>query len=292
MRHPLWKLLAGLAMLSIYYQSLFGRAAHVASRGGSMPAEEARQLSDRSRQFIDAGDDLRALRVTLRLHDAFPQNHVYLRRLAGIYHRSHRPREEAQAWEDYMVSAPIAGEACPQIGRAWEAAGEIGKATAAFERCLSVNPNDADSILYLALAYEHSGQPDKARVLYARGVALAPDYADLILGKARMQLRDGHPGEAGASAIAILRKHPDMVDALLVAGIALRREGKLEAAKGYLSHGARLSPRYADLIRQLAEIAESEHDLAASLAYYDRLAELKPGDPEIEAHRQRLRGRA
>ncbi|HVT01905.1 MAG TPA: tetratricopeptide repeat protein [Thermoanaerobaculia bacterium] len=290
MRHPLWKLLASLTMLSIYYWALFGRVAAGPVSTGPMPAEEARRLSDRSKQFIEQGDDVRALVVTQRLHDAFPQNHVYLRRLADIYHRSRRPREEAQAWEDFMVSAPTPGEGCPQIGRAWQAAGDIGKSTAAFERCLSVNPGDADSILFLALAYEHSGQPDKARELYARGVALAPEYADLVVGSARMQLREGRYVEAAASMTKLLEKHPQMVDALLVAGIALRREGNFDGARRYLTKGVELSPGYADFYWQLAEIAEREHDTTAALRYYDKLAELKPDDAEIEARRRRLRG--
>src|ERR1039457_5327627 len=110
-----------------------------------------------------------ALAAALKLHDAYPGNHLYLEMAAESYGRMGDHQHEAEFWEKYFDSAPNPVAACPQIGEAYWKQGRTDEAVTAYERCLARNPENADSIFYLAHALELAGKLDRAAGLYRRG---------------------------------------------------------------------------------------------------------------------------
>ncbi|MGH6913038.1 MAG: tetratricopeptide repeat protein, partial [Geminicoccales bacterium] len=111
---------------------------------------------------------------------------------------------------------------------------------AAYERALSLNPNDADMMADMADALSACGKPDEAVTLLERAMRLNPCYPDWylwLLGGAYYQMRDyeqaiattnsmhnlaegrrvlaasyaqlGRMGEARAQAEEVLKVHPD-----------------------------------------------------------------------------------
>jgi tetratricopeptide (TPR) repeat protein len=184
-------------------------------------------------------------------------------------------------WEEFLVHAPLPIEGCPQIGQAYEKQGSPKQAIEAFEKCLALDPNGADSILYLALALEHNGETAHAAALYERGIALSPGYGDLRTGLARMRLRQGRAADARKLACGVLDKTPTDVDALLAAGLAYQRLGDRGKAREYLERGVHLSDSYTDFHIALGNMAEQDADLARAIAHYRRVVELDKSNGEI-----------
>lgn len=247
-----------LAVVGLFYWALFtghtpAPPAQVTATG--MAADVAKGLVAEARASMSRGDYAKALEPARKLHDAYPSSHIYVEQLATTYHHLKRPVEEAALWEEYLLKAPHPGGACPHLGFAYRAQGKEDKAIDAFERCLALDPDDPDSILYLALANERAGRAEKAAELYKRGLTLAPEYADLRLGLARIGLRNGRVGEARAAALHVLKSSPDNTDALLVAGLACLRTGETAKARTYLERGLELSPGNSDLTQALAQLA-------------------------------------
>jgi len=259
--NPAPRIVLSAAAVGLFYWALFTGSTPApqpqeAPRG--MAADEAKRLAAETRALIRDGDYAKALEPVRKLHDAYPSSHIYIDQLATVYRHLNRPEEEAALWEEYLLKAPRPEEACPRLGLAYRASGQEDKAHDAFERCVAINPDDPDSILYLALSHERAGRAEKAAALYERGLALAPDYSDMRLGLARIGLRGGRAREAKAAALGVLKRSPDNTDALLVAGLACLRIGEPTEAKTYLKRGAELSPGNADLAQALAQVVALE----------------------------------
>ena len=255
---PVSRISLSLGVVGLFFWALFTGRAPASSAASGIATDVARGLVAEARAAIGRDDYAQALKPALALHDAYPSSDIYIEQLATTYHHLNRPVEEAALWEEYLLTAPTPGEACPHLGLAYRAQGNEEKALDAFERCLALDPSNPDSILYLALAEERGGRVEKAAEHYQRGLALAPDYADLRLGLARIGLRAGRVAEAKSAALLVLQTSPDNTDALLVAGLACLRTGEQAAARRYLERGLTLSPGNADLTQALAQVAARE----------------------------------
>ncbi|PYT06321.1 MAG: hypothetical protein DMF49_11480 [Acidobacteria bacterium] len=250
--------------------------------------QEAHELYRRSRVLLEEKQDDKALEATVRLHEAFPDNHIYLAQLARIHHRMGRYRDEAAAWEQFLLVAPTPVEACPAINQAYEKVGMAKESLDASERCLALDPSNPDSLFFLGKAYEREGRLTEARDLYARGASLAPGYADLAIGLARAKLRLGRLQDAKGDFQRIVRRWPDNTDALLLGGMILRAAGDLGAARRYLEKGAAKSRNDPDFYVILGGIAEQQDRKSEAIRLYGRALELDPGNRSLGARRRRL----
>lgn len=285
------KIVAAAAVLGLYWWTLVAHPVaieSVATGPGSLTVEQSRELLDQSRTLLRARDFAAARDITRRLHDAYPQNHIYLYQLATIAGELGDPAAEADWWDKYVMVSPTPIEACPRFGQAYLEAGRRNESLAAFERCLSFDPKDPDSLFWMAKAYEGAGRVDDAEKTYARGLEVSPGYLDLRIGSGRMHLRQGKLALAKRDADDVLAVAPDNVDALLLGGIVQRSAGNSAEAKRLLEKGVARSPRYADFYVVLGGIAESENRTADALRYYDKVLELRPESRDIAARRARL----
>lgn len=275
---PLALLLAPLT-LAAFAWGLFEVQAP-APEGGALSPAKSRVLEEESTMMRRYGRWERALKPALTLHQAYPENSIYMGDLAEIDHHLGRYRDEAAMWEEFLVHAPRPIEACPQIGQAYEQQGQEKLAIGALERCLALEPDNPDSLYYLAHALERSGAMDRASALYQRGIALSPQYSDLQIGLARTRLREGKAQEAKELAGAVVDRSPNNVDALLVLGFACQRLGDRAAAKKYFERGARLADGYTDFHVALANMAEQDADLAEAIAQYQKVVQLDKSNVE------------
>lgn len=280
------RLFVTVLALGMFYWGLF-RLPVRGSSGGGLEPEEARALQEESTVMRRYGKWDRALPLTLKLHDAYPESHIYIGQLAEIYDHLGRYRDEAGMWEEFIERAPRPIEGCPQIGQSYEKQGLPKDAIKAYEKCAAIDSTDPDQIFYLAHAVEKDGQIDRAAALYARGVELSPNYSDLAVGLARMRMRQGKFEEARKLAAGILAGSPRNADALLVLGIACERLGNRAEAKSYLERGVQAADGYADLHLALASLAEQDSDLNTAILHYGRAVELDKTNAEA-AHRLAL----
>jgi len=272
-------LAASLLALGAFYWGLF-RLQLPDANSVALTPEKSQELQDESAVMRRFGKWNRALAPTLRLHAAYPENHIYIGQLAEIYDHMGRYADESAMWEAYVEHAPRPIEACPQIGQAYEKQGKETRAIAAFEKCLTFEANNPDSLFYLARALERSGQTDRAASLYQLGVAASPGYSDLETGLARMRLRQGKPEEARDLAAAVVRQSPNNTDALLVLGLACQRLGDRTGARNYLERGVKLADTYVDFHLALANMAEQDANLDSAIEHYQRVADLDKTNTE------------
>lgn len=261
---------------------------HAASPPKRVTAEESSKLWEQCNSLFRQGNYQEALPGVLKLHETYPNNHIYIEMAAEIYDHLGRYEQEAEFWEQYFDRAPNPVTACPQIGQAYWKQDKEKEAISAFERCLARDPENSDSIFFLAHALELTGQPGRAAELYQRGLKIAPEYSDLQLGVARIWLRQGKVDQAKQIAVKVVRKSPQNVDALLLAGLACLREKNLTAARLYLEQGVKLSDGYLDFHFALATLAEDEKNFPEAIREYDRILKDRPNDPVALARRDAL----
>jgi tetratricopeptide (TPR) repeat protein len=290
---PWMRPLLPIAFLALVYVALFTQ--HGIFGFGwneiktTLTVDESEQLDGASQGYIIAQQYQEALTPTLKLYRAYPENHIYIERLAQIYDHLGRYEDEAKYWERYLDLAPTPIAACPQIGEAYWKRGDAQEkqAISAYERCLAIDPLNADSIFYLGHALEMTGDFERAAATYQKGLQLSPEYTDLRLGLARSWLRLDKAGEAKSIVEDVLKKKADRSDALLLAGMISLHEDDYAKAKDYLTRGAAISSD-PDFHVLLARIAEHQDDDAAALKEYTRLSELRPNDERVRKKRDAL----
>jgi tetratricopeptide (TPR) repeat protein len=277
-----------LVVALLYLVALYKPWGHASPPVRKMTAEESAKLWEQCNSLFRTGNYQEALPAVLKLHESYPGNHIYIEMAADIYDHLGRYNDEAGFWEEYFDRAPNPVTACPQIGQAYWKQGRQQEAISAFERCLARDPENSDSIFFLAHALELSGETERAGELYQRGLKIAPEYSDLQLGLARIRLRQGREPEAKQIALKVLRKHPRNVDALLVAGLAYSREDNPAKARQYLEDGVKLSDGYLDFHFALARLDEQQKNYPEAIREYDRILQDRPEDADVRAKRDAL----
>jgi tetratricopeptide (TPR) repeat protein len=268
-----------------------GTVADGTSADGLLSVEQSRDLLASAHKLIAAGKDEQGLAPMLKLSASYPENYVYNKTIAEIYHRQGKYQEEADYWERFLKNAPLPGEGCPQVGHAYWNQQKYNEAIDALERCLAFDPEVGDSIFFLAHALELRGQTQRAEALFSRGVAHDPHSMDNRIGLARVDVRLDRLPQARKLIDQVLRESPENVDALLVAGLVYWRMGDAATAKRHLVKGASLSEGYADYYHVLGRIEESQGHVKEALMRYDRALELDPGNEDAARRRAALRRR-
>jgi tetratricopeptide (TPR) repeat protein len=267
---------------------LIPRLGTVSASAGKLTVEESRALLDQSRKLLLAGKDQQALGPALKLFSVYPENYLYSKTLAEIYQRLGRYKEESEYWERFMQNAPLPLEGCPDIGQAYWNQKLYDKAVAAFERCLSFDPEMSDSTFFLAHALEMTGNRARASQLYQQALARDPQNMDCRIGLARVEMREGRLADAKKRIVDALHDSPENLDALLTAGLIFWRLDDVAQAKRYLTKGAGLSTGYADYHLILGRIEESEGHVSDALMRYNRVLEIQPDNQEAAQRRAAL----
>lgn len=275
--NPLIRGAIAAGILAGYYMVVSSATRPPATAAPTASMSKEHSLAVKSDELYRAHRYAEALPMLRQLNAEFPDNHIYLTRLATIYQSMGNTEAEIAALDKYMQVAPNPGDACPEIGDAYRRIGRGAEAIRAYERCVAVSPT-SDLIFYLGRAYERESLWAKAAEVYQRGLDQSPDYADLRIGLARTQLRSGSVDQAKKNADAVLEKHPDNSDALLLAGMVAKRQGDLPSALKFYSHGAEVAPSYTDIFRELARTAEQLNDRAVALKSWQHVLELAPDD--------------
>lgn len=257
---------------------------------GQLSLEESRALLGQSRKLVLAANYQQALTPALKLYNAYPENYLYSKTLAQIYHQLGRYQEESQYWEKFLQYAPLPLEGCPEIGQSYWDQKLYEKAVGAYERCLSFDPEMSDSIFFLAHALEMTGNQKRAGELYRQALGRDPKNMDCRIGLARVEMREGGLMDAKQRILSALDDSPDNLDALLTAGLIFWRLGDTVEAKRYLTKGAGLSTGYADYYLILGRIEESQGHARDALLRYNRALEIDPDNEEALHRRTSLAG--
>jgi tetratricopeptide (TPR) repeat protein len=162
-----------LVVLFLGYVTVFVRvpAAGLRLRPVFDPFEPRPRLVE---QLIVGRQYAKALALAKELRVSFPNEPQVISELATIYHGLNNSKEEAAAWEDYLRVSGATAVACPALPDAYQRLGDRQQALKSYERCLVLDPENADRMLDLADAYQRSGRSSDAAELYLRASAVDP----------------------------------------------------------------------------------------------------------------------
>jgi tetratricopeptide (TPR) repeat protein len=211
MRAPLLRLVTAAALLGAYYW--FGFATPAAPPLAEAAADPAllRDI-DASETAFAAGRHADALGPTERLTARLPTQTVYFARLALIQQALNRPREEARAWERVFRTSPTPIDACPMLPEAYARIPDEDAALDAYARCVAIEPDDPDLLLFLGRAYTAAGRAAEARDALERARAIAPEYPDVYLLLGVRHFADGDIPGARAHFEHFVSLAPDRIE--------------------------------------------------------------------------------
>jgi tetratricopeptide (TPR) repeat protein len=89
-------------------------------------------------------------------------------------------------------------------------------------------------------------------------------------------LRANRVADARRAADAVLVRDPSNADALLVAGLAAEREGKLQDARAFLERALAAADTYIDVHIALGRIDEGQGRHVEARRHFERALELDP----------------
>ena len=217
-----------------------------------------------------------ALEPTKAVVERFPGQHVYLARLAEIYNKLERPKDEADTWELFMDRAPLPAEACPNVGNAYRRIAQYDKALSAFERCFAADTKNAELAFFVGLGNEWLTKFVPAQEYYERAITITTTHYDSEVGLARLHLHRNQLPDALKRAVAVLKHVPTHVDALLVAGLAEQRAGRRREARTYLEKAAKHSEDYFDVHLALGVLDYSESRYPEARTRFEIASKLDP----------------
>lgn len=282
---PLLRAIAAALALVLFHWSVYGPVSMETTKEIET-REKLRALVDGSKAALRDRRYDEALASLTQLTELQPKNDVYWWERASVLAALHRPRDEAEALEGYAKVSPLPDEACPRLGFLYREIGMKAESLDAFERCAAFNANNLENQFFYGHALEREGDVDAAFAVYQQALTRGFN-GDVEAGLGRMLLRKGNPAAAHQAVVPTLARNPNNSDALLVAGLALSRQGKRDEAKALLERGAARHDN-TDFRYALGVIAEVQGKPREALAHYDAAIRLDPDNEDARARRARL----
>ena len=292
MKGQLFRVFGAALALVVCYRSIYvrPRAQPVVNAGshGALLPEEAAAMQEQIRLLLAQHRLQEALPLAQRILQEFPENPIYLQRVATIQDQLGNYKEEVGLWERFMKVASDPGDSCPMLGEAYRKLGQLQADIDACARSVAMEPQNSEFLFYLGRAYEWDKQYAKAREIYQKVCALRPGNSDGTVGWARMEVFIGDPAKARGMVATILAQRPSNVDALLVHGMALRQMGRYQQATVPLAKGMALRPDSTDFMLALSAVLKSQRRIPEALDVCDRFLARNPGVPEAITARAAL----
>jgi Flp pilus assembly protein TadD len=151
------------------------------------------------------------------------------------------------------------------------------------------DPNDPDKLTMLGMLYGENGKYEEAIELLKRAAELDPGSFEVYhnLGLTYFRLRRFAEARAPLEKAVSLR--PDFFGSNAILGATLYSLRDDEAAYRVLEFAHRLKPEEADtaeLLFRVSVILGDKHaasaDYAAALRFFEKAAELRPADPQLQ----------
>jgi Tfp pilus assembly protein PilF/peroxiredoxin len=142
-----------------------------------------------------------------------------------------------------------------RLGTLLQKGGDVGRARAAFERALALQPDLAEANNDLGTLLAQSGDLDGAIARFRAALATASDYPDALNNLGYAMLLTGQDADARGLYEKALALQPDFPEALNNLGLLLGRAGELAGAERY----------FRDAVARRAEYGEAANNLALVL---------------------------
>jgi len=190
------------------------------------------------------------------------------------------------SWSPYDYQ-PDAAKWHMDRGRAFNRAGEAGRARREFEAALAAKPESAGAHFSLALTLGGQGRVAQAMEHYRLALAARPDHVRALNNLGSLIAQGGGFEEAIEIFQRALDVDPDQPDTRYNLGLACERAGRTEEAVGHYREALRLKPDAPKALRALAGTLSAAGRGREALEAWERLIEIEPGAAD---HRRNLVG--
>jgi predicted CXXCH cytochrome family protein len=157
-----------------------------------------------------------------------------------------------------------------------------GDAESEYRTALRLDPRFVPAMMNLADLDRMVGQDAQGEALLRRALAIEPDNADVTHSLGLLLVRQHNYAEALPALRRAAELAPDNVRYGYVYAIALNSTGSPDQARALLERIHRQHPADPDVLIALVTTARSAGDLATALLHARELAQLYPGNPQIQ----------
>ncbi len=230
------------------------------------------------RELMDQGLEAAAVVAFERAAQANP-NASTLYRLGTLLAKSGEPGRARAAYERALALQPDLAEALNDLGALQAQAGDIDGAVARFRAALAATPDYPDALNNLGYALLVMGRGGEARPLYERAIALQPDFPEALNNMGLLLGRAGDLDGAERYFRDALSKRDTYGEAAGNLALVLVNRGQTEAATRLLEAFLVKAPAFEGTYVTLAKLHLSNGQTAQGLAVLERLLQRNPTHP-------------
>jgi Flp pilus assembly protein TadD/peroxiredoxin len=230
------------------------------------------------RELMDQGLEAAAVVAFERAAQANP-NASTLYRLGTLLAKSGEPGRARAAYERALTLQPDLAEALNDLGALQAQAGDLEGAVARFRGALAATPDYPDALNNLGYALLVMGRGDEATPLYERAIALQPDFPEALNNMGLLLGRAGDLDGAERYFREALSKRDTYGEAAGNLALVLVNRGQSEAATRLLEAFLAKAPAFEGTYVTLAKLHLSNGQTAQGLAVLERLLQRNPTHP-------------
>ena len=230
------------------------------------------------RELMDQGLDAAAVVAFERAAQAAP-NASTLYRLGTLLAKSGEPGRARAAYERALAMQPDLSEAMNDLGALLAQGGDLDGAVARFRAALAATPDYPDALNNLGYALLVMGQNEEARRLYERALALQPDFPEALNNLGLLHGRAGNLPEAERLFRDALAKRETYGEAASNLALVLVNTNRADEAARILQAFIAKAPAFEGSYVTLARIHLSRGQIAEGTAVLERLLQRNPTHP-------------
>jgi tetratricopeptide (TPR) repeat protein len=166
------------------------------------------------------------------------------------------------------------------LGKAYEQAGENGKAWFYYAETVRIEPRYPQGHFNLATTLLEYGRTDEALEQFEIAAQLSPHDPDVQYDIGTFFLLHGQPQKAAGHFAAALNDRPIFPEARNGLGSALLKQSKLDEAITQFREALRLNPDFAEAHLNLATTLVKQGKTAEAIGHFSEYVRLRPNDPD------------
>ncbi|MGA1796888.1 MAG: tetratricopeptide repeat protein [bacterium] len=159
--------------------------------------------------------------------------------------------------------------------------GLYDRARREFQTILSVNPDNASALFYLASIEEKSGNLDEAERTFRRLLAVSPNYLDVHNHLGVIYHKKGDPDKA-LEEFELALAQAEYAEVYYNLSVVHRQKGDLDKSIHAAQRSLALDPRYVDALNQLGQLSLDRKNYDEAAGFLRKAIELDPN--HLQAH--------
>jgi tetratricopeptide (TPR) repeat protein len=232
-------------------------------------------LCDLGRRLLGAGLPVEAKDCCLRALAINP-DHADSMLLRGEIALHSGQFDQAVEWVSNAIKVDPKAEYVSTLGTVFQRAGKLEEAMKAFDKAISLQPENADFWKSIGAVLIDLNRPDEALSALERALGLRPRYVDAANLSGLILHRKERYSEALERFNLSLEVRPDQADALYMRALAYLNLKRFEEARADNYQSYLLNQQNADTTNNLGTALQNLGRYEESLEWFDRAIALRP----------------